>query len=184
MAFMAIYLSYIVFFDLRILSARLGIVTPDLGRLLMIWGAVLAPFCIYFCTFIKYRNAELLVLIFSSYVIVSVATGVFNGNAIEDLSGDVLKSLFIPAGMGVYFLFRSENGFVEKVLYLIGSVFVCIRTALFIAAFGSISILYFGTKMDALMICLGLKRISERRADRSLGRGLSGGRVRVRRSYS
>ncbi|MEH6714986.1 hypothetical protein [Parasphingorhabdus flavimaris] len=166
-AFLFVYLSYILFFDLRIFSSRLGIPTPELGFLLLIWGVLLAPFCLYFGLFIKMtRETGPLIVLFSIYVISGVALGVTNGNPIEDVSGDFLKSLFIPAGVGIYFLFKNDKNFVEKTLYFIGATFVFARTVLFIAAFGSFSSLYFGTKMDALLICLGLKRFSEHRVAR------------------
>ena len=157
-AFLGIYLSYIVFFDLRIMTARLGIPTPELGLLLLVWGAALAPFILYFMVFLKVTKRNYLFLfLYFLYAAIGVLLGLYMQNPVSDLLGDFLKCLFIPAGAGIYFTFRNYGNYVERMLYKIGAAYVLIRTAGFIVAFQSLSRLYYGTSMDSLVLLVSLK---------------------------
>ncbi len=166
--FLCVYLSYILFFDLRILTARLGVATPELSQLLLIWGGGLAPFILYFLLSIRLTKSNYFLLgILSIYSATGLILGFVFENPFTDVVGDFYKSLFIPAGMGLYFAYRRYGDFVERSLYWIGAVFVLARTIGFIVTFGSLSRLYYGTSMDALIVLLALKGFSRDFAGKS-----------------
>lgn len=166
--FLCVYLSYILFFDLRILTARLGIPTPELSQLLVLWGGLLSPFIFYFLLSLRLtRKNYVLLMLICVYCAIGLILGIGYGNSTADVVGDFYKGLFIPAGMGLYFAYRHHAEFVERSLYFAGSFFVLARTVGFVVTFGSFARLYYGTSMDALIVLLALKGFSRDFAGRS-----------------
>ncbi|SIT13889.1 hypothetical protein SAMN05421759_1206 [Roseivivax lentus] len=127
--------------------------------MLSLWGAFLSPFIAYYTLKIKItKQFSHLLTLCVAYTASGLILGLAYGNNLSDLAGDFLKSLFIPAGIGLYCIFRDEGDYVERKLFLFGSMFILARTALFISMLGSITRLYYGTSLDALLVCVAMKR--------------------------
>lgn len=158
--FFAVYFSYILFYDLRILNARFGISVPELRFMLQVWGVALAPFLLVFLASIRLSPAvSLFIIAFLIFFLNGVFVALINENSLRNLTSTAYKSLFIPAGVGFFLLYRRHIPSIERGILLVGGFYVFLRTSIFILFFGSFTNLYYGTSLDALVLCVALKRL-------------------------
>lgn len=154
-AFMLVYLSKILWYDLRIYSARGALGQVDTGLFFIIWAVLLLPFVCYFLLKIPPREFKRpIFLYYFFYVICSVVTGILYQNSFKELFGDVYKSAFIPAGIGLYFFCRRLNKDFETTLFIILAAYIFVRFLLFFSLVSSISQLYYGVIYDSIFMGL------------------------------
>ncbi len=162
--FLLVYCSAIVWYDLRILSARGVIGGIDLGSLLLVWGALLLPFVILFLTKVPNKIAlRWYGILYATYIFVSLATGLWLKNNTTDTAGDFYKSLFIPAGVGLYFYAKPLAGYFEILLLRILSAFILLRFTIFVFFMGGLNKLYYGTAYDAIFMALSFPQFKVKR---------------------
>lgn len=153
--FVLIYLSKIIWYDLRIYAARGTIGEVNTGLYFILWAACILPFICYFILKIPRSDFRRPIIIFYIVVVMlSTIVGLANANPIQEILGDLYKSAFIPAGVGLYSFCQRRNIDLKATLYVVISIYVVLRFTIYYSFVDTIRRLYYGVIYDSIFIGL------------------------------
>lgn len=169
--FLCIYCSIALIYDFRILEARGLISGFALRTFFTIWAPLLLPFIAYLLIKIPLdRRLISFYSIYVLYILLSLVVGILSGNDLIYLAGDFYKSLFIPAGISLFYLTQSWTTEFYKLAAKILIVYAILRLIIFLSSGMSLNRIYYGTVYDTLMVGMGFIYIAASRNMNSIGK--------------
>lgn len=153
LGFLWLYCIIVLFYDLRILEARQIISGFSISDFFAIWAPALLPFIVFFLTKLPFdRNLANFYVLYIAYVSISLMVGFFNSNSLVYLFGDLYKSLFILAGIGLFNYTRANPNYFYGLASKVILTYAIMRLAIFFYFGTSFSRLYYGTIYDTLLV--------------------------------
>ena len=151
-AFLFCYCSIALFYDFRVLSARRVMSGFSIESFFLFWAAILVPFISFLILKIPFdKRLNSFIIFYAVYVIWSLMIGVISQNEVASILGDFYKSLFIPAGLGLYNLTKNNTSKFYESAAKILILYATLRILTFLYLGTPINRIYYGTVYDVLM---------------------------------
>lgn len=156
--FLAINLSPILWYDLRILSVRGLIGNVSTERLFLVWAILMLPFVMFYTLKISRQQLKHpLLAILISYILFSFLSSTTEQWPISGVFGDLYKGIILLSGFGLYYHCRGDEMYILRSIAKIAVVFMAVRFAFFVVLFQDITKLYYGTVYDVIGTIVALQ---------------------------
>lgn len=155
--FLWFYCTISLFYDFRILAARQIIGSFDISNFFSIWAVCVLPFVAFFL--LKIPNDRRLIgfySLYAIYILISLLVGLTEKNDVVYTLGDLYKSFFILAGIGLFNYTQADTYNFYSLAFKILFFFAVLRLSLFLYLGVPPSKLYYGTVYDTFMVGFGL----------------------------
>lgn len=159
--FLIVYLSIIIWYDFRVLSARGYLASFDIQPVFQLWAALTFPFIMYFLAKISLKQIRTKIFIAGTlYFLVSIAVGLVNENPDSYILGDAFKYLVFISGFGLYSFVKKDMEMFFRLFCCVSVVYIIVRLIVHLYFSGSVRV-YYGNVYDVISIGLLSIYVSE-----------------------